>query len=184
MFAAQCNGSDPAGRNWNHEEPLEVLGEMGDPATLEGTDKLYLVDAAFTLFDQRFFDCRASLPAAVTPDAPLLVTLFVGDHTLTGKRCTLRVVTTSAVMATALAVQVNGHQQGPARPAERPHLFAEPYDQKPPELAQLRDFTVRSSDLKFGANEIAVLASAAVTIASIELAVEGGPSIVTAARPI
>jgi hypothetical protein len=173
MFAAQCNGCDPAGRNWNHEEPLGVLGEMGDPATLEEPDKLYLVDAAFTLFDRPFFDGRASLPAAVTPDAPLLAALFAGDRNSGGKRCTLRVVLTAAPEPGAMfAVQVNGILQGPARAAERSHLFSEPYDQKSPELECVRDFAVRSADLKFGANEIAVLVSVPVTVASIELAVE------------
>jgi hypothetical protein len=175
MFAAQCNGPDPAGRDWNHEEPLGVLGEMGDPATLEGTDKLYLVDAAFTLFDRPFYDCRASLPAAVTPDAPLLAALLVGEQNPAEKRCTLRIITTLAAPDAMMAVQVNGYVQGPARPAERPHLFFEPYDQKPPELARVRDFAVRGEALKFGANEIAVLASATVTITGIELAVEVAP---------
>ncbi|MDB6128851.1 MAG: hypothetical protein JWM35_2747 [Verrucomicrobia bacterium] len=35
MFAAQANGNDPQVRDWIHDEPLEVLREMGDPATLE-----------------------------------------------------------------------------------------------------------------------------------------------------
>jgi hypothetical protein len=177
MFAAQCNGSDPAGRDWNHEEPMVVLGELGDPATLADTDKLYLVDAAFTLFDQRFFDCRASLPAAATPVAPLLATLFVGEKSLADKHCTLRVVLAHPTPAVIMVVQINGFSQGQGRPADYPHLFPEPYDQKPPELAQSHDFTVRSVDLKYGANEVAVLVSAPVTVNSIELAVEAKPRV-------
>ena len=171
MFAAQANGSDPAGRNWNHVEPLEVLRELGDPATLEDTDKLYLVDSAFTLFDRPLFDARAPLPAAVTPAAPLLVTMFAGERNAAGKTCTLRVVTAKAEPGAVLTVQVNGRALGPARAAAQPHLFPEPYDQKPPELSQCHDFKVDGAILKYGANEISVLASAPVVIASIELAV-------------
>lgn len=172
MFAAQCNGPDPAGRDWNHEEPLAVLRELGSPATLEGTNKLYLVDSAFTLFDRRFYDCRPQLPAAVTPDAPLLATLFIGERNAAGKKCTLRIVAAAPAPHAMFAVQVNGHSQGAAHAAELPHLFAEPYDQKPPELARLRDFTVSGAALQFGTNEIAVLASEPITVTSIELAVE------------
>ena len=72
-----------------------------------------------------------------------------------------------------MRVQVNGRLQGPARAAARPRLFDEPYDQDPPEPARSRDFTVRGADLKFGANEIAVLSSVPLTVTNIELAVTG-----------
>lgn len=171
MFAAQANGSDPAGRNWNHEEPLEVLRELGDPATLEGRDKLYLVDSAFTLFDRPLFDARAPLPATVTPAAPLLVPLAVGERYPAEKQCTLRVVTAKTVPDAGFTVRVNGRALGPARAAALPHLFPEPYDQKPPGPGQCHDFKVEGAALKYGANEISVLASAPVVITSIELAV-------------
>ncbi|MFI5357734.1 MAG: hypothetical protein ACHQ4G_10405, partial [Opitutales bacterium] len=171
MFAAQANGLDPQGRNWNHDEPLEVLHELGDPATLEGTDKLYLVDSTFMLFARPLFDSPAPLPATVSPAAPLRVGMTVGEHHPAGKTCTLRIVTAEVVPGAVITVQVNGRALGPARPAQSPHLFPEPYDQKPPEPGQCQDFTVEGALLKYGANEISVLASVQVTVTSIELAV-------------
>jgi hypothetical protein len=171
MFAAQANGSDPSGRNWNHEEPLEVLREIGDPATLEDKAKLYLVDAAFTLFDRPLFDARAQLPLAAASGAPVRVALAVGERDPAGKTCTLRIVTRETVSGSVFAVQVNGRALGPARPAQAPHLFPEPYDQKPPELGQSHDFPVDGAALNYGVNEISVLASVPLTLTSIELAV-------------
>ena len=175
MFAAQANGSDPSGRNWNHDEPLEVLREMGDPATLEGKAKLYLVDSAFRLFDRPLFDAKALLPAKSGPAAPLRTTLQVGERRPAGKTCTLRVVLAQPAAGATLTVELNGRGLGLARPAQSPHLFPEPYDQKPPEVGQCHDFTVDGAALKFGANEIVVGASTPVTVASIELAVEALP---------
>ena len=172
MFAAQANGSDPQGRDWNHEEPLEVLKEIGDPVTLDGTSKLYLVDSAFKLFDRPLFDAPAPLPASCTPGKPLRVKLYVGERHAAKLRCTLRVVTAKPEPAVTLAVKVNGLALGSARAAQQVHLFPEPYDQKPPELAQCRDFTVDGALLNYGANEIEIEASAVVSLASIELAVE------------
>lgn len=171
MFAAQANGLDPAGRDWNHEEPLEVLRELGDPATLEGRDKLYLADSTFTLFARPLFDARAPLPAASAPAAPLRITLPVGERDPAGKTCTLRIVLAKPMPGAVLAVQMNGRGLGAARAAQSPHLFPEPYDQKPPELGQCHDFSVEGATLKHGANEISVLASMPVTVTSIELAV-------------
>jgi hypothetical protein len=176
MFAAQANGPDPAGHDWSHEEPLGVLRELGDPVTLEGTDKLYLVDAAFTLFDRPLFDAPAPLPAPSAPAAPLRATLHVGERSPAGKTCTLRVVTAQAEPGVRLTVELNGRTLGPARPAISAHLFPEPYDQKPPELGQCRDFAVDGADLKYGANNITVHAAQPVTVASIELAVVGSPA--------
>ncbi len=171
MFAAQANGSDPQGRNWNHGEPLEVLREIGDPATLEGRDKLYLVDGTFTLFARPLFDARAQLPAAVTATAPLRVTLAVGEREPARKSCTLRVVTAQAASGLNLSVSVNGRDAGPARPAQAVHLFPEPYDQKPPALGQCHDFAVDGTGLNYGRNEISVRSAEPVTVTSIELAV-------------
>lgn len=171
MFAAQANGLDPAGRDWNHEEPLEVLRELGDPTTLEGRDKLYLVDSVFKLFARPLFDVGAALPATATPAAPLQVTMAVGERHPAGKTCTLRVVTVKPGPGAGLTMQWNGRALGPARPAQSTHLFPEPYDQKPPALGQCHDFSVEGAALKYGANEISVLASAPVEVTSIELAV-------------
>ena len=115
--------------------------------------------------------------ATATPVASLLATLFVGEKSLADKHCTLRVVLAHPTPAVIMVVQINGFSQGQGRPADYPHLFPEPYDQKPPELAQSHDFTVRSVDLKYGANEVAVLVSAPVTVNSIELAVEAKPRV-------
>jgi hypothetical protein len=171
MFAAQANGLDPSGRDWNHDEPLEVLRELGGPATLENTDKLYLVDSTFRLFARPLYDACAMLPATCAPATPLGVTLNVGERNPAGKKCTLRIVTREIGSGVAVTVQVNGRTLGPAHPATKAHLFPEPYDQKPPELGQCHDFTVEGAILIYGANEISVLASVPVTLTSIELAV-------------
>ena len=144
---------------------------MGDPATLEGRDKLYLVNSTFTLFARPLFDARAPLPAALKPNVSLRVTLAVGELHPAGKSCTLRVVTAQPATDGGLTVQVNGRALGAARLATVPHLFPEPYDQKPPELAQCLDFIVDGAVLQDGANEISLLATVPVTVTSIELAV-------------
>jgi len=173
FYVTRGNGLDPTGRDWSHTEPVEVLKQVGDPATLDGTDKLYLVDTVSPLFDFRFVDARELLPAALTPDAPLLATMIVAEKNAAARTCTLRVVTAKPEPAALIMVQVNGRLQGPAQMATTPRLFEEPYDQDAPEVVRCRDFPVRGADLQFGANEIAVLSSVPVTITAIELAVTG-----------
>jgi hypothetical protein len=173
MYVSRGNGPDPSGRDWSHDEPAEVLKEMGEPGTLEGQDKLYLVDSRFELFEMRFFDRRAQLPDDVTPASPLLARMTVGEKHPDGKHGTLRVVTTQSIGERIVNVQVNGYGQGHARPVTTPRLFPEPYDQSPPALACCLDFNVRGDTLKYGPNEIAVLSSMPITVASIELAVSG-----------
>lgn len=173
MFAAQANGNDPAGRNWNHDEPLEVLREMGHPATLAGTAKLYLVESTFTLFARPLFDAKAPLPAVAGPDRPLRVSLIAGETQPVRRAGRLRVVLAEPLTATArLAVEFNGQPLGAGEPATAVHLFPEPYDQKPPALGACRDFSVDLAKLRYGPNAIAVTAAEPVTVASIELAVE------------
>lgn len=171
FYVTRGNGLDPQGRDWSHTEPVEVLKEIGDPATLEGTDKLYLVDAVYDLFDFRFIDPRAPLPGAVTPDAPLLATMVVAEKNPAARRCVLRVVLSQPAPGAHLAVQINGRLQAPGRVAERPRLFDEPYDQCPPAPGCCLDFPVQGEVLRFGANEIAVLSSVTAMITNIELAV-------------
>lgn len=171
FYVTRGNGLDPSGRDWSHTEPVEVLREVGDPATLEGTDKLYLVDATYDLFDFRFIDAKEPLPAAMTPDAPLLATMIVAEKNAAARKCTLRVVTAKPEPDAMIAVQINGRLQGPGRVAERPRLFDEPYDQWPPAPGCSRDFAVDGAVLEFGANEIAVLSSVPITVTGIELAV-------------
>lgn len=173
FYVTRGNGLDPSGRDWSHTEPVEVLKELGDPATLEGKDKLYLVDDVSILFDFRFLDARELLPAAMTPDAPLLATMIVAEKNAAKRKCTLRVVTAKPEPGALIRVQVNGRLQGPSRPAEKPRMFDEPYDQMPPDVARCRDFAVNGADLKFGANEIAVMSSVPLTVTNIELAVRG-----------
>lgn len=173
MYVTRGNGVDPKGRDWCHTEPVEVLKEVGDPATLEGTNKLYLVDATFDLFDLRFVDPKAALPAAATSTAPLAVTMIVAEKNPAARRCTLRVVTDKPEREAVIRVQVNGRGQGAARLAERPRLFDEPYDQWAPAAGRSWDFTVDGSALVYGANEIAVMSSVPITVTSVELAVVG-----------
>jgi len=171
FYVTRGNGLDPAGRDWSHTEPVEVLRELGDPATLEGTDKLYLVDTVNPLFDFRFVDLRELLPAAMTPDAPLHATMIVAEKNAARRTCTLRVVTEKAEPAAMIMEQMNGRLQAPSRSAVQARLFDEPYDQMPPEVARCRDFPVNGADLKYGANEIAVMSSVPLTVTNIELAV-------------
>ena len=171
MFAARANGFDPKGKDWNHYEPVEVLKEIGDPSTLEGQDKLYVVDARFEMFDRPFCDAKAPLPQEVTPEVPLLVTMTIGEKKPGAKPLTLRVVTEKLPEGAIIGVQVNGHSQGKGSRGTQPHLFPEVYDQMPPDPAQCVDFTVRAEDLRYGKNEIAVLASHSILVKSVELAV-------------
>ena len=173
FYVTRGNGLDPTGRDWSHTEPVEVLKQVGDPATLEGTDKLYLVDNVSDLFDFRFVDARELLPAATTPDAPLLAMMIVAEKNAAARTCTLRVVTAKPEPGALIMVQVNGRLQGQAKAAEKARLFDEPYDQTPPLVACCRDFAVNGADLKFGANEIAVMSSVPITVMNIELAVRG-----------
>ncbi len=171
MFVFLGYGLDPNGKDWSHLEPKEIFQEVGDPQTLEGTDKLYLVDATFPFFDLRFFDSHAPLPAGVTPDSPLMVPLIIGEKDPVNRQMTLRVVLDEPKSDLEMAVQLNGYSQGPASPATTPTLFEEPYNQKPPQLECCQDFIVDGSNLFYGRNEVAVMASAPVTVTSIELAV-------------
>jgi hypothetical protein len=101
--------------------------------------------------------------------------MTVGEKQPAERHFTLRVVTAKPLGDALIDMQVNGRSQGPAKPAARPHLFPEPYDQLPPELARMVDFNVRGDTLTYGANEIAVLSSKPITVTSIELAVADRP---------
>jgi hypothetical protein len=174
MFACRENGPDPKGKDWTHDEPIEVLKEVGDPSTLEGRDKLYLVDSRFEIFDRPFTDAMATLPQEAKPEVPLLVAMTIGEKNPAAQAFTLRVVTAKLPEEAIIGLQVNGRDQGKGRQATQPHLFPEVYDQMPPDPAQCVDFTVRAADLHYGTNEIAVLSSHPLVVNSIELAV--GPS--------
>lgn len=174
MFACRENGPDPKGKDWTHYEPVEVLKELGNPSTLDGRDKLYLVDSRFEIFDRPFIDAMATLPQEATPQVPLLVTMTIGEKHPAAQPLSLRVVTAKLPEATIIGLQVNGHSQGKGSRATQPHLFAEEYDQMPPDPALCVDFAVRAEDLHYGTNEIAVLSSHPVMITSIELAAGRG----------
>ncbi len=171
MFVFLGYGLDPNGKNWSHLEPKEIFQEVGNPNTLEGTEKLYLVDATYPNFDLRFFDSRAPLPASLAPDSPLIVPLILGEGDPASRQITLRVVLDEPKPGLKMAVQLNGYTQGSARPATTPTLFEETYNQKPPPLECSTDFSVDGSVLLSGRNEVAVMASESVTVISIELAV-------------
>lgn len=173
MYVPRGNGRDPSGKDWSHPEPAEVLKEIGDPQTLVDKTKLYLVDAAYPLFDLRFFDAPSPLPAEAGPTSPLLVPMIVAERELAQRRCVLRLVTKSPAAGICLILQVNGRRQGVATAAERPRLFSEPYDQNPPDPGCSFDFSANGADFIYGRNEIAVLASAPITVVGLELAVTG-----------
>lgn len=170
MFACRENGFGPKGEDWNHNEPAEVLKEIGDLSTLEGRDKLYLTDSRFDMDDRPFYDAIATLPREASPEVPLIVAMTIGEKKPAAQTFTLRLVTAKLPEGAILGLQVNGHGQGTGTRATQPHLFPESYDRMPPDPALCLDFTVRGNDLRYGANEIAVLSSHSITVNSIELA--------------
>lgn len=171
FFVTLGKNLNPDGRDFRHPEPVEIFQQVGRPETLEGTDKLYLVDATFPNFDLRFWDSHAPLPAALTPDSPLIVPLHVGEADPASRKITMRIVLDSPVGDTEVAVQLNGRTQGRGQIGTTPHLFFEPYDESPPSPDHCVDFAVDGSVLAYGRNEVAVMASNPVTVVSIEMAV-------------
>ncbi len=171
MFAPRGHGLDAKGQNRNHPEPLNVLREIGNPQTLEALPKLYLVDSRSHWLDKRFYDVKATLPQEVSPNNPLVVKLRTGERGITPKRMTLRVEAAQLSPRSVIRLQLNGFGQGKGKIGTQARLFKEEYDQLPPNPRNCVDFAVRSDDLKFGDNEVVVLASEPLTIINIELAV-------------
>ena len=171
FFVTLGKNLDPDGNDFRHLEPTEIFHQVGNPNTLEGTDKLYLVDSTFDFFDLRFWDSHAPLPARLTPDSPLIVPLNVGETNPTKRVMTLRIVLDAAAADVNMAIQMNGQVQGRGRLATTPHLFEEPYDEKPPPPEFCLDFDVDGSVLEYGKNEVAVMADKTIRVLSIELAV-------------
>ena len=171
MYVSRGNDPDPKGKDWRHDEPLEVLREVRDLASLERKPKLYLVDYKWDLFDKPFYDVKAQLPQQTAPDLPLTVRICLGETQLSGKQLTLRVVAESLPAGSVVRIQINGVGQGASRAASQPLLFPEPYNQMPPEPSQCLDFLIRAEDVKFGLNEVAVLSSLPLIIQQIELSV-------------
>lgn len=171
MFAPRANGPDPAGKDWSHAEPVEVLREIGDPLTLEGKPKLYLVDSKVEPFDQLALDVPAQLPRELQPGTPLEVKMTIGEKTPAPRKMRLRIVTRGFPAGAHIRVSINGADQGAAQKAPAAHFFPEPYDQIPPDAAHCADFRVRGSDVKYGVNAISLRSSHAIMIRGIELAV-------------
>jgi hypothetical protein len=173
MYVCRGNNPDPEGREWAHLEPQEIMSEVGDPATLENTDKLYAVDTVSPLFNHPFVDPQALLPGEVSPRYPLVTKLFVGEKNAAARKCVLRVRTDKPMPETAFTVQVNGRGLGTGAEATTTQLFEEPYDQTMPEPQRSRDFMVNGEHLEYGENEVVVLAAGSMTITHIEMAVTG-----------
>ena len=171
MYVCRGNDPDPKGKDWRHDEPLEVLKDLRDLASLEGKAKLYLVDYRFDLFDRPFYDVTAQLPEESAPDLPLVARVCLGEQRLSDKKLTLRVAAEKLAPEVVVRVQMNGAGQDEARPAIQSHLFPEPYDQMPLDLKDCLDFSIRSEDTRFGMNEVTVLSSVRLKIIRIELAV-------------
>jgi len=170
MYVCRGNDPDPKGKDWRHDEPLEVLKDLRDLDSLEGKPKLYLVDYRFDLFDRTFYDTKAQLPQDTTPEIPLVTRLWIGEKRLNDRKITLRVAAENLAPGTIVRVQINGLGQEAAKPATRSHLFPEPYDQMPLKLKDCVDFGIRPEDMRFGVNEITVLSSTPLRISRIELA--------------
>jgi hypothetical protein len=171
MYVSRGNDPDPKGKDWRHDEPLEVLREVRDLESLEGKAKLYLVDYKWDLFDKPFYDVKAQLPQQTTPDLPLVLQMCLGEKRLSGKQLTLRVIAEKLPAESMVRIQVNGVGQGASKPALKPLLFPEPYNQMPPDPSQCLDFMIRAEDVKFGMNEVTVLSSLTLLIQQIELSV-------------
>ena len=173
MYVCRGNNPDPEGRKSAHLEPQEIMSEVGDPATLEGTDKLYAVDTVSPLFNHPLVDPQALLPGDVSPRYPLVTKLFVGERNAAARKCMLRVRTDKPMPEVQFTVQVNGRGLGPGVEATTSQLFEEPYDQTMPEAKRSRDFIVNGEHLEYGENEIVVLASDSMTVTHIEMSVTG-----------
>ncbi len=171
FFVTLGKSLNPDGRDFRHPEPKEVFQQAGNPATLEGTDKLYLVDSTFANHDMRFWDSHAPLPADLTPDSPLTLPLNIGEADPGKRKMTLRVVLDASAVGINLAIQLNGWGQGRGRLATTPHLFEELYDERPPPPDFCVDFEVDGSALEYGINEVAVMADRPVKVINVELAV-------------
>ena len=171
MYVCRGNNRDSAGKEWAHLEPREIISEVGDPVTLEGTAKLYVVDAVSPLFNHPFVDPQSGLPGEASPRFPLVTKMFVGEKNAVTRKCVLRIRTNKPMLAVQLTVQVNGHGLGFGAPATTSQLFAEPYDQTVPEPERSRDFLVNGGHLIYGENEIVVLAAEPLTITNIEMSV-------------
>lgn len=171
FFVTLGKNLSPDGRDFRHPEPVEIFKQVGTTETLEGTDKLYLVDSTFPNFDLRFWDSHAPLPAALTPDSPLIVPLNIGEAEPASRKMTLRVVLEASAADVNLAIQLNGWGQGRGRLATTPNLFEEPYDERPPSPEFCIDFDVDGAALLYGRNEVAVMADKPVRVLGIELAV-------------
>jgi|UniRef100_UPI00404AAA8C hypothetical protein len=173
MYVCRGNNCDPAGKEWHHMEPVEILRQVGDQQTLAGTSKLYAVDAVSPMFNHPFVDPLALLPGEVSPRYPLVLKLMVGESNAGSRQCRLRVTTDQPAGDVAMTVQLNGHGLGGGSAASTTQLFDEPYDQTVPNPARSRDFEVDGSELIYGENEVVVLAAAPLKITNVELAVTG-----------
>lgn len=173
MYVCRGNNPDPEGREWAHLEPREIMSQVGDPVTLEDTEKLYAVDAVSPLFNHPMVDPQAMLPGEVSPRYPLVTKLFVGEKNAATRKCVLRVRTDQPRPKVQLTVQVNGHGLGLGTAASTSQLFPEPYDQTRPEPNRSRDFMVDGKVLAYGENEIVVLAAEPMMVTHIEMAVTG-----------
>jgi hypothetical protein len=171
MYVCRGNDPDPKGKNWRHDEPVEVLKHLRDLDSLERKAKLYLVDYRFDLFDRSFCDVPAQLPQESAPDLPLAARVCLGEKRLSDKKLTLRVAAEKLAPEVVVRVQMNGAGQEAARPATQSHLFPEPYDQMPLDLKDCLDFNIRPEDTRFGMNEVSVLSSVRLKIIRIELAI-------------
>ena len=173
MYVCRGNNPDAEGREWAHLEPQEIMSEVGDPATLEETNKLYAVDTVSPLFNHPFVDPQALLPGEVSPRYPLVTKLFVGEKNAAARKCVLRVRTDRPMPEVSFTVQVNGFGLGTGREATTSQLFEEPYDQTRPEPKRSRDFIVDGRFLEYGENEVVVLASDHMIVSHLEMAVTG-----------
>jgi len=171
MYVCRGNDPDPKGKDWRHDEPVEVLKDLRDLDSLEGKAKLYLVDYRFDLFDRPFYDVKAQLPQETAPDLPLVTRMCLGEKRVSNKKLTLRVVAERLAPEVVVRVQMNGVEQEAARPATQSHLFPEPYDQMPLDLKDCLDFSIRPEDARFGMNEVTVLSSVRLKIMRVELAI-------------
>jgi len=171
MYVSRGNDPDPNGKDWRHDEPLEVLKELRDLNSLSNKSKLYLVDYKWDLFDRPFCDVKAQLPQQTTPELPLNAQMCLGERELSGKQLILRVVAEKLPSEAVVRIQMNGVGQGNSRPVQQALLFSEPYNQMPPDPSQCLDFSIRAEDAKFGMNEVTVLSSVPLTIQQIELSI-------------
>jgi hypothetical protein len=165
MFCAREN----ADSSW--EPPFSVLREIGDLATLKGTQKLYLADRKSD-FDQPV-DAKPLLPVRVAPDLPCTVPVVIAPCDVRTQACTMRLEMGEIPHGSVLRVSVNGKPITGAQSAQNARIFVELHDELAPAPEHCQDYDVPAGLLRAGKNMVEVGSTVPLALTGIEVAVFG-----------